>query len=148
MVFGTAPSVSAWPLLVSETVPLSARLPENLELTSWQLLEDGTSAILRLTHIYTEGEHPSLSKPATVDICAIFGSQLCGRLTSAGAGSFVEMTAAGDVPRATVKRLQWKVQGEAVAPSTPPPLVPLPGSSMPITVQPADTRTFKLSLAA
>jgi hypothetical protein len=122
-------------------------LPPNLELTTWQLLEDGTSAILRLTHIYPRGEHPSLSKPATVDLCSLLGSALCARLAKVGPAGFTEMTGAGDVPLASVERLPWKVKGEAAVAPAPPPPVPVPGASMPVTVQPADTRTFKLSVA-
>merc|ERR1711907_438167 len=86
--------------------PMSSALPENLELTTWQMLDDG-SALLRLTHVYMVGEHPTLSRPATVDICKLFGAKLCARLAD-----FIEMNAAGDVRRDSVQRLQWKVKGE------------------------------------
>ena len=86
--FVAAASAAAWKH-ATQTLPLSGALPENLELTTWQLLEDG-SAILRLTHIYPTGEHPALSKPATVDLCAVFGSKLCARLAKlAGVGGEV-----------------------------------------------------------
>ena len=32
------------------------------------------SAMLRLTHIYPAGEHPSLSEPASVDLCLLCAS--------------------------------------------------------------------------
>ena len=107
--FGKASSAKAWGALPTETVPLNGVLPDNLELTTLQVLEDGVSAILRLTHIYPLGEHPTLSKAATVDLCVLLGGKLCARLVKVGAGSFAEMTAAGDVPLASVERLVWKV---------------------------------------
>ena len=76
-----------------------------------------------------------------------FGAGLCTRLKGAGAASFEEMTGGGDVALASVERLAWKVRGEQQPGSPPPPPpVPLPGTSMVVTVAPADTRTFKLSL--
>ena len=76
-----------------------------------------------------------------------FGAGLCTRLKGAGAASFEEMTGGGDVALASVERLAWKVRGEQQPGSPPPPPpVPLPGRSMVVTVAPADTRTFKLSL--
>lgn len=122
---------------------MTGALPVNLELTTWQVLDDG-SVLLRLTHMFPKGEHPTLSGPATVDLCAVFGAGLCGQLAAAGPASFTEMTAAGDAPVAEVQRLTWRVKGE---PSTPlvPPEVPRPGPSMEVTIGPADTRTFRLA---
>ena len=137
----------AWPHL-TQTLPLSGKMPENLELTTWQLLEDGT-ALLRLTHIYDLHEHPVFSKPVTIDLCEVFGVSLCARLSAAGAGSFVEMSTAGDVPRAQVERLSWKVKGEPEMPPPQNPLVPpVSASAMPITINPADSRTFRLAVSS
>lgn len=118
--------------------PLVSPLPENLDLTTWQVLEDG-SVLLRLTYMYTAGEHPTLSKPATVDICKLFGAKLCARLVN-----FIEMNAAGDVALDAVQRLQWKVKGEPEPAAVPPSVVPSPGANILVTVNPADTRTFRL----
>jgi lysosomal alpha-mannosidase len=155
LLFGHATSGKAWPHVTS-TAPLQGALPENLELTTWQVVEDsssgGMSVLLRLTHIYDKGEHPVLSKPATVDICEVFGATLCSKLVQAnvarasvGSSSFVEMTTAGDVPRGSVERLRWQVKGEPEPPLPLPPMVPPVGASMPITIEAADTRTFMLT---
>ena len=144
VLIGQATTIAAWPHATS-SAPLTGALPVNLELTTWQLLEDG-SALLRLTHIFPVGEHPTLSGPATVDLCAVFGAGLCRRLVAAGPASFTEMTAAGDAPIAEVERLTWRVKGEPSSPPMVPPQVPRPGSSMELTIGPADTRTFRLAL--
>ena len=139
---------AAWPHALS-TSPLAGLLPPNIELTTWQALPEAGAAILRLTHIYPVGEHPTLSKPVTVDICAVFGAAICAKMLSKGrsGAAFVEMTAAGDAPLETVERLVWKVKGETPpAQWTPPPVVPLPGKEMLVTIEPADTRTFRIEV--
>ena len=144
LLFGEAASPEAWPH-ATQTTPLAGDMPENLELTTWQVVEDG-SVILRLTHIYSKGEHTTLSTPVTVDICEVFGESLCTRLVKAGTGSFEEMSTAGDVPRGSVERLTWQVKGEAVPELETLPFVPLVASAMPVTILAGDSRTFKLSL--
>eukprot|EP01043_Picozoa_sp_COSAG02_P046663 COSAG02_NODE_4386_length_5421_cov_4.810973_6_plen_904_part_00 len=143
--FGRATSADAWPHMTT-TSPLAAKLPENIELTTFQVLEDG-SALMRLTHIYSKGEHTIYSTPATVDLCQVFGPSLCQRLARGGPGSFVEMSAAGDVPLASIERLTWKVKGEPKPqPCTPPYVPPVNGETMPVVIDPMDTRTFRLVL--
>lgn len=156
LLFGHATSGKAWPH-VTTTAPLQGVLPENLELTTWQIVEDssnsGISVLLRVTHIYSKSEHPLFSMPATIDICEVFGAMLCSKLIQAdverateGSSSFVEMSTAGDVPRGSVERLRWQVKGEPEPPLPLPPTVPPVGTSMPITIEPADTRTFMLTV--
>lgn len=148
MLFGKV--TAQWPHAKS-TSPLASAggLPQNLELTTWQLLDDG-STLLRLTHIFPVGEHPVLSAPASVDLCTLFGAKLCAAMAAAGPSSFAEMNAAGDVPLESVSRLSWKVIGEDPGEATTAiqedqvPGTPAPGPSMVITVAPADTRTFKI----
>jgi len=51
----------------------SVDLPLNVHLLSLNAINsDSKSAILRLTHIFGVGEHPTLSAPATVDLTKIF----------------------------------------------------------------------------
>ena len=143
--FGHATSVGGWPYLTT-TSPLAANLPESIELTTFQVVEDG-SVIMRLTHIYSKGEHTVFSTPTTVDICQVFGASLCRRLLRGGPDSFVEMSAAGDVPLASVERLAWKVKGEAEPqPRALPYVPPVSGETMPVVIEPMDTRTFRLVL--
>ena len=57
---------------------LSAELPENVKMMTvtdnYQDINDGAS-LLRLSHMYSVGEHPSLSLPATVDLSKVFGKK-------------------------------------------------------------------------
>jgi hypothetical protein len=94
----------------------------------------------------TDASQTTFSLPATIDICHVFGSKLCDRMVGVGPRAFTEMNAAGDTPLESLERLVWKVQSETPPPWTPPPSVPSPGSTMLVTVAPADTRTFRLVL--
>eukprot|EP00937_MAST-01D_sp_MAST-1D-sp2_P005627 g5627.t1 len=120
-------------------------LPPSLELTTLQLADDGALLVLRVTHIFPPREHPALSVPASVDLCALFGPDTCARWEAP-----VEMAAAADVPLASVQRLQWQAKGD---PPRDGPARPAAGAAATaagdanaITVQPGDTRTFTLRL--
>jgi len=139
----------AWPH-APQTWPLLAPLPPNVELTTWQRLDDG-SALLRFTHIFAEGEHSgTLSKAVSIDLCAIFGTRLCERLATKGVGSFVEMNAAGDVPLSEVTRLSWNVHNDTAGRNESVPAIVMPAAgilpyTLHIQLNPEYTRTFKLS---
>lgn len=75
LMFGEAASAAAW------TYPKAAapafQLPENVELTTWETL-NATAMLVRLTHMFTPGEHPTLSRPATVSLCPLLGTACSG----------------------------------------------------------------------
>ena len=133
-----------WPYPV-RTEPLVGALPKSIELTTWQVLDEGDTLMVRFTHMYPPGEHSTLSVPATFSLCGVFGSRLC-----AAAAELTEVTGAGDAPLASVERLVWKTKGGGkwggrTTPMPQPPVGVAP-ASVNITVAPAHIRTFKIAL--
>jgi len=84
---------------------LSKALPANVKLqaltSNYESFNDG-AYMLRLSHLYEAGEHPTLAVPVTIDLEAIFGKAGL-KITSA-----VETTLTGNRPLAEVKKHQWK----------------------------------------
>jgi alpha-mannosidase len=61
--------------------PFSGSLPINVELTTWQALNT-TAMVMRLTHMYQEGEDAVLSLPAKVDLCNFLGTAMCAKFAA------------------------------------------------------------------
>jgi len=98
--FSSTSSVSSWIKNYQTTFsPMSEPLPHNVHLLNLKTRPDGF-VILRLTHIYAEGEDHEFSRPATVNLDTLFpGLQLI---------SATEMTLTANQPLAELKRLVWK----------------------------------------
>ena len=69
LLFAQTSTPAAWPHLTSSS-PLAHQLPQNVDLTTWQLL-DQNRVLLRLSHVYMVDEHPTMSKPVTVHYTCI-----------------------------------------------------------------------------
>lgn len=81
--------------------------------------------------------------PVRVDMCAVFGHAFCARLQSV-----TEMTAAGDVPKASIDRLVWKTKGEPSTANDPACADGDTTAPTVVVVQPGQVRTFQLVLVA
>merc|ERR1740124_531230 len=89
---------------------LSTDLPDNVKLqtlTSNYASLHGGKLLFRLAHLYSIGEHPTLSQPAQVDLSTLFGSGY--RIKDAQ-----EMSAAASMTRAEMEKSKydWKTDGE------------------------------------
>eukprot|EP00038_Savillea_parva_P019125 m.26584 g.26584 ORF g.26584 m.26584 type:complete len:1203 (-) comp4326_c0_seq1:85-3693(-) len=114
---------------------IAASLPDNVEVTT--LEATATGVLLRLTHIYPPGEHPTLSQPVSVSLTSALPT-LAGRVKS-----ITEMLASGDLPLDAVQRMQWSVRDEP--PAAPSPVRPPPTVTA-IELNAGETRTFTLAL--
>ena len=105
-----APQGELLPATRSALLAAGTALPPNVHLLSLdQRYGPSNATVLRLQHLYEADEHATLSKPATIDIGAVFNASAGLRVLSA-----VEMTLSANAPKADVdaERLQWKVAGE------------------------------------
>jgi len=89
---------------------LSADLPANIKLqtltNNYASMHSG-KLLFRLSHLYSIGEHPTLSQPVQVDLKTLFGSGYS--ITDAE-----EMSASAGLSKETVEKnkYQWKTEGE------------------------------------
>ena len=70
------PTASSAPLATTTTTALSNALPPNIKLvtlTSNYESFNGGKLMLRLSHLYEAGEHPTLAVPQEVDLAQVFG---------------------------------------------------------------------------
>jgi alpha-mannosidase len=156
--FGTAATASDWtktrvkhpsfaPFAADPFASLSAAngFPDNVDLTSFTLL-NASHAVLRLTHLFPAGEHPTLSTAVTVDFCAtpgVMGPRVCALLKAALPSGLqaAETSAAANIGLAdlTTQRLKWKVIGEEAPRQGSATAAASPYS---VLLHPGDTRTF------
>ena len=133
------PAPQKWP---SRFDPLASTLPlpDNIELSTFETTKAG-KVVLRLTHLFPSGEHPTLSTPATVNLAAFLGDRFVKQVTD-----FTETYASADASIEDVTRLAWKVHGEPVVPRKASASAQSTDISKVIIVAPADTRTFVLTM--
>jgi hypothetical protein len=116
---------------------IQAALPPNVELTTLEL--STTGVLVRFTHIYPPGEHPTLSTAASVDLTAAM-PRLASKVTA-----MTEMWSSADAKLTDVTRLTWNVIGEEPSPATSS----VRGATMAaIVVNPGETRTFELTMSS
>lgn len=88
--------------------PVAGTLPLNVHLLS-TIRERGSpgSVLLRLAHLFAAGEHPVWSKPATVDVAALF--------PAIALGAIVELNLSGNLEfeEARARKLRWRAGGDA-----------------------------------
>jgi len=89
----------------SPSVPSSSELPENLHLVSWEMRHGGL-ILLRIGHLFAEGESDKYSIPVVVDLEEQFNAQLVEELTLSANQGLQDM-----------KRLKWN-QGDKNTPSS------------------------------
>lgn len=120
---------------------LSADLPQNVKLqtltNNYASLHDG-KLLFRLSHLYSIGEHPTLSQPAEVDLSALFGNGYS--IVDAQ-----EMGASAVVDREQMEKdkYEWLTDGEDC-----PAGKWAPTDGLKVTLRPMEVKTFLITFAA
>ena len=116
-------------------------LPPNVNLLTFEpwfnaSAPDGpVQYLVRLEHLFEEGEHPTWSQPATVSLSQMFAPTGF----NIGEVSFVkETTLGGNQWKEDLTRLDWKVKGEKLSSEKPAES----SSEGEVTLQPLQIRTF------
>eukprot|EP00658_Telonema_sp_P-2_P006296 TRINITY_DN12405_c0_g2_i1.p1 TRINITY_DN12405_c0_g2~~TRINITY_DN12405_c0_g2_i1.p1 ORF type:complete len:488 (+),score=175.65 TRINITY_DN12405_c0_g2_i1:77-1465(+) len=122
---------------------LQTELPENIKLVTltnnYAAHNDG-KMLLRLSHLYQAGEHPTLAQPVQVDLSKVFGKPGL-RITGA-----VETTLTGNRPLSEVNKFKWATVEAPSDPSAPVAFEERVAFSFPIvTIRPMEVRTFLAS---
>jgi alpha-mannosidase len=125
---------------------LAAPLPDNVHLltlsSNYARQHDG-QVLLRLQHIYAEGEAPhEVAKPVTVSLKNLF-SQQAGRLKSAR-----ETTLTANLPVEEKYAYKWQAQGDAPKPLQREARKAYDADKLEVTLRPMEIRTFLVTLQA
>jgi len=119
-------------------------LPRNLLLMTCQVSDSVNNIVLlRIAHQFGVGEDSGLSVPVTIDLGAIFSSLTVSAVT--------ELTLTANQKLGAHKGYQWKVAGRDEEDDIPEKAyngVRRIGASFMVTINPAEIRTFNLTLAA
>lgn len=115
---------------------LAADLPANVKIqtltSNYEKTHQGR-ALLRLTHLYAHGEHPTLSNPVTVDLGKLFWGR--HRILEAE-----ETSVTGNQNREMMerKKYRWKTSDDYNAPAGEW----TPAIGLTVTLRPMDVKTF------
>jgi alpha-mannosidase len=118
---------------------LAADLPQNVKFqtltNNYASFNDGRM-LFRLSHLYSAGEHPTLSQPVEVDLSSIFGGDV--KIVKAQ-----EMSLSGNQDKATMEsnKYQWKTEGDV----TENPWTPM-SDDLKTTLRPMEVKTFFVEL--
>jgi alpha-mannosidase len=131
---------------------LSQDLPPNVKLVTLGVTSPqyNDNVILRLAHLYEEGEHPTLSRPVNVSLAQVFAADGL-RVTNATELSLTGNQTPADIAKA---RLRWRVAGEATqmpegfGASSLAGMRPLVTDGLVVELRPMDVRTFAVTLEA
>ena len=138
------------------TPPASAlgeELPPNVKLvtltSNYASINNG-KLLLRLSHLYEAGEHPTLAQPATVDLSKVFSKGIGGKKLV----RVEETTVTASKPLAPPHKWRTRPTNEAVAKAlleskreAPPFEERVPLSFPMVTLRPMEVRTFLATLA-
>ena len=124
-----------------EAVPANVKL---MTITSNYAAWNDGAVLVRFAHKYQVDEHPTLAKPATVDLAAIFGKSPL-KLVSAE-----EMTVTANQPRATIEArnaaFKWPTEdrtgGRMHKSDNVSPRLPFDAKGNTFTIRPMEVRTF------
>jgi len=119
---------------------LTSNLPKNIKLqtltNNYASINDG-KLLFRLTHLYSVGEHPELSKPVTVDLASLFGSGY--KITDVEDMSVTANQKKADMEK---NKLVWKTDVDPVTPAGEW----VPTKDLKVTIRPMEVRTFHITL--
>ncbi|XP_021676963.2 alpha-mannosidase isoform X1 [Hevea brasiliensis] len=110
-------------------------LPSNVALITLQELDDG-SVLLRLAHLYEEGEDANYSALAKVELKKMFTGKTIRELK--------EMSLSANQYKSEMKRMTWKVEGENGDQPSPVRGGPVDSSTFVVELGPMEIRTFLL----
>lgn len=116
---------------------LSADLPDNVQLMSFMPWRKG-QVLVRLAHQFAVGEDATMSKPATVSLASLLGSQL-------PIAAVNELSLTANRQRKDMRRLAWTSDRGDVAPKPDVPTAP-EGPAYSVTLNPMQVRTFAVTL--
>jgi alpha-mannosidase len=131
MAFGPAETKAKTPVFSA----LANELPANVKLqtltNNYQDIHDG-QLLFRLSHLYSVGEHETLSKPATVDLSSLFGAGY--KIEQAE-----EMSASAGRNRQQMEdaKYDWKTESEQY-----PAGKWTPTENLKVTLRPMEVKTF------
>jgi alpha-mannosidase len=122
---------------------LGEDLPENIKLVTltnnYAGHNDG-KLLLRLSHLYEAGEHPTLAQPVTVDLSKVF-SKAGLKITGA-----TETTLTGNRPLSSLARFEWRTFATATDLDAPEAFEErVPFDYPVVTIRPMEVRTFMAS---
>jgi alpha-mannosidase len=120
---------------------LGKDLPPNIKLVTltnnYAAHNDG-KLMLRLSHLYEAGEHPTLAQPVTVNLSEVFNK---ANLKITGA---TETTLTGNQPISSIKPFKWHTFGSVS--NSPAPFEERVAFDFPkVTIRPMEVRTFMAS---
>ncbi|KAK8653086.1 hypothetical protein V6N13_127101 [Hibiscus sabdariffa] len=110
-------------------------LPPNVAVITLQELDVGTT-LLRLAHLYQEGEDSTYSKLAKVELKQMFSGRKIKEVE--------EMSLTINQVKSEMKKLAWKVEGENGEQPSPVRGGPLDKSTLVVELGPMEIRTFLL----
>lgn len=112
---------------------------------NYATINDG-ALLLRLAHIYSVGDHPTLSKPVTVDLAKVFNSAGL-KITSA---EETQLTATMPVGDADKRKFEWstydptggRVTEQLALHEAHDRRIPFNADALTVTLRPMEVRTF------
>ncbi|XWS45559.1 hypothetical protein CRYUN_Cryun15aG0146900 [Craigia yunnanensis] len=110
-------------------------LPLNVALITLQELDDG-SVLLRLAHLYEEGEDTTYSTIAKVELKKMFNGKTIKEMK--------EMSLTTNQVKSEMKKLSWKVEGDNGKEPSPVRGGPVDNSTLVVELGPMEIRTFLL----
>ncbi|XP_021907952.1 alpha-mannosidase [Carica papaya] len=110
-------------------------LPLNVALITLQELDDW-SVLLRLAHLYEEGEDVEQSKLAKVELKRMFAGRTIKEVKETSLSSTQE--------KSEMKKMRWKVEGDSGKESSPTRGGPLDPSTLVVELGPMEIRSFLL----
>ncbi|XP_044500612.1 alpha-mannosidase isoform X1 [Mangifera indica] len=110
-------------------------LPLNVALITLQELEDG-SVLLRLAHLYEEGEDAEYSTLAKVELKKMFNGKSIKELK--------EMSLSTNQEKSKMKKMKWKIEGDNGQTHSPVKGGPVDSSTLVVELGPMEIRTFLL----
>lgn len=117
------------------TMDPSYNLPPNVALITLQQLED-RSVLLRLAHLYEEGEDREYSAMASVELKKMFNGKTVKRLQ--------EVSLTTNQIKSEMKKMSWNVEGDSGSGPAPVRGGPVDNSTLVVELGPMEIRTFLL----
>lgn len=122
-------------LTKATTMDPSYTLPPNVALITLQELEDKT-VLLRLAHLYEEGEDREYSTMASVELKKMFNGKTVKELQ--------EVSLTTNQVKSDMKKMSWKVEGDNRSGPAPVRGGPVDNSTLVVELGPMEIRTFLL----
>lgn len=130
-----------FPVSTFSALDPSYSLPENVVILTLQELEDGT-VLLRLAHLYEEGEDKDLSVMASVELKKVFPNEKINGIKE------TSLSANQGREEMEKKRLSWKVEGSNGREDSPLRGGPVDPIKQVVELAPMEIRTFIINFSS